>query len=73
VRECTDLGSASGKIFPLHESVIRRSRAEWYSISTVIAAGADEAGASTDSAFKMEDVRGLELGACWLIMTAVFV
>ena len=71
--EYPGLGSAAGKVFSLHESVIGRRSAERYSVSIVVAAHAHETCTSADQAFKMINVGRFQLWPGWLVVTAVFV
>ena len=73
VSEAALLRRAGGPIFSLHHAVISCGAAEGDAISLVVGAHACESAAAGDAAFEMVDVGRLEIRACWLIVTAIFV
>jgi hypothetical protein len=73
VGEYPTIRATTGEVFPLHESIIGRRSAEWYSISIVVGTHADKTGTTADPAFKMINVGRFQLRSGWLVMTAVFV
>ena len=54
--EYPGLRSAACEVFPVHESVVGRRSAEWYSISIVVGTQADKTGTTANPAFKMINV-----------------
>ncbi len=67
------LGGASGPVFSLHHAVVGGGAAEGDAISMIVCAEAGERAAARDAAIEMVDVRGFEVQAGGLIVTAVFV
>lgn len=73
VGERSCLRSAPREVFPLHESVIGRGRAERDPVAPVVGAHAGEIGAPGDQPLEVVDVGRLQLRARRLVMTAVLV
>ncbi len=62
------LRSARRKVFSLHDSVIGAGCAKRNPIAFVVRPHPSEVGTADDSPFEMEDVGGIQLRVCWLMM-----
>jgi hypothetical protein len=71
--ECACLGSALGKVFSLHISVVGCPCAERNAVALIVGAHTGEISAPGDSPFEMEDVRRFQVWARRLVMTAILI
>ena len=71
--EGTLLRSAGSPIFSEHDAVVGGWTSEGDAVALIVSTHAGEGAAARDPALEMIDVRGFEIGASGLIVTAVLV